>query len=400
MQPGKSDYEHYWDPLRALLMLLGIPYHASLLYSYALPWDIKDFETSPVLTALGAALVTFRMPSFFLVAGYFSTMVIGRKGKKPWLRQRFLRLGVPFIVAVLLLGPSQLFLLKLAGIAKGDIPADRLLANLPDLLLPGEQWIMHLWFLPALIAYSGLLAGLLFLAGRPPLAYARDWFGRMRGQYPAAFFAALCAFPVLWELTVYGSGLLAGKNGNSLLVLYERASDPYARYVPFFLIGALLHRDRALFHRFRQTGILTGVIAFAAIAAAVTLRLEYPFSNSALLVLVSAIAAVAASRLLIDIACRFFDRPSRLARRMTDASFTIYLVHHPLIYAFGTLFILISLPPILEFAIIVVATTITAYLLHQAIRRSPLALFLFNGIRKPRQVANIGTQVPVSQTLR
>lgn len=95
------------------------------------------------------------------------------------------------------------------------------------------------------------------------------------------------------------------QNGNSLLVLYERASDPYARYVPFFLIGALLHRDRALFHRFRQTGILTGVIAFAAIAAAVTLRLEYPFSNSALLVLVSAIAAVAASRLLIDIACRF-----------------------------------------------------------------------------------------------
>ncbi|WP_081626678.1 acyltransferase family protein [Agrobacterium sp. 10MFCol1.1] len=400
MQPGKSDYEHYWDPLRALLMLLGIPYHASLLYSYALPWDIKDFETSPVLTALGAALVTFRMPSFFLVAGYFSTMVIGRKGKMPWLRQRFLRLGVPFIVAVLLLGPSQLFLLKLAGIAKGDIPADRLLANLPDLLLPGEQWIMHLWFLPALIAYSGLLAGLLFLSGRPPLAYARDWFGRMRGQYPAAFFAALCAFPVLWELTVYGSGLLAGKNENSLLVLYERASDPYARYVPFFLIGALLHRDRALFHRFRQTGILTGVIAFAGIAAAVMLRLEYPFSNSALLVLVSTIAAVTASRLLIDIACRFFDRPSRLARRMTDASFTIYLFHHPLIYAFGTLFILISLPPILEFAIIVIATAITAYLLHQAIRRSPLALFLLNGIRKPRQVANIGTQVPVSQTLR
>jgi glucan biosynthesis protein C len=400
MQPGKSDYEHYWDPLRALLMLLGIPYHASLLYSHALPWDIKDFETSPVLTAFGAALVTFRMPAFFLVAGYFSTMVIGRKGKMPWLRQRFLRLGLPFIVALLLLGPLQLFLLRLAGIAKGDIPADRLMQNLPDLLLPSEQWIMHLWFLPALIAYSVLLAGLLFLADHPPLAYAREWFDRMRGRYPTAFFAALCAFPVLWELMIYGSGLLAGKSGNGLFILYERASDPDARYVPFFLIGALLHRDRALFHRFRQTGILTGIIAFGAIAAAVTLRLEYPFSNSALLILFSAIAAVAASRLLIDLACRFFDRPSRLAGRMTDASFTIYLFHHPLIYAFGTLFILISLPPILEFAIIVVATTVTAYMLHQAIRRSPFALFLFNGIRKPRPVVNIGTQTPASQTLR
>ncbi|MGG2476801.1 acyltransferase family protein, partial [Rhizobium sp. BR5] len=92
-------------------MLLGIPYHASLLYSHALAWDIKDFETSPILTTLGAALVTFRMPAFFLVAGYFSTMVIGKKGRMRWLKQRFLRLGVPFIVAVLLLGPLQLFLL-------------------------------------------------------------------------------------------------------------------------------------------------------------------------------------------------------------------------------------------------------------------------------------------------
>ena len=400
MQPGKSDYEHYWDPLRALLMLLGIPYHASLLYSYALPWDIKDFETSPLLSALGAALVTFRMPAFFVVAGYFSAMVIGKKGKMHWLRQRFLRLGVPFIVAVLLLGPSQLFLLQLAGIAKGDIPAGRLLESLPGLLRPSEQWIMHLWFLPALIAYSVLLAGLMSLAERPLLANIRGWFDNLRQRHAALFFTVLCAAPVLWELAIYASGLFEAKSGNSLLLLYERASDPYARYLPFFLIGALLHRDRTLFHRFRQTGALTGVVAAGAIVAAVTLRLQHPFSNSALQVLVSAIAAVTASRLLIDIACRYFDRPNRLARRMTDASFTIYLFHHPLIYAFGTLFILIALPPILEFAIIVAATTATAYMLHRAIRLSPLALFLFNGIRRPRVLDDTGTQTGAPQTLR
>ncbi|MDH6295091.1 glucans biosynthesis protein C [Agrobacterium fabrum] len=400
MQPGKSDYEHYWDPLRALLMMLGIPYHASLLYSHVLPWDIKDFETSPLLSGLGAALVTFRMPTFFLVAGYFSTMVIGKKGKMRWLRQRFLRLGVPFIVAVLLLGPLQLFLLQLASVAKGNIPADRLLESLPGLLRPSEQWIMHLWFLPALIAYSVLLAALLFLAARPPFTQIKNGFNSLQQRRATLFFAALCALPVLWELMVYGSGLLAASSGSRLFLLYERASDPYARYLPFFLLGALLQRNRALFHQFRQTGFPTVVIAAGAIGAAVALRLQHPFSTSALLVLVSAIAAVAASRLLIDLACRYFDRPSPLARRMTDASFTIYLFHHPLIYAFGILFILIALPPILEFAIIVAATTATAYVLHQAIRRSPLALFLFNGIRRPRGVHDIGTQAGASQTLR
>ncbi|MQB38789.1 glucans biosynthesis protein MdoC [Agrobacterium tumefaciens] len=400
MQPGKSDYEHYWDPLRALLMLLGIPYHASLIYSHALPWDIKDFDTSPLLSALGAVLSTFRMPAFFVVAGYFSTMVIGKKGKMRWLRQRFLRLGVPFIVAVLLLGPSQLFLLELAGVAKGDIPADRLLESLPGQLRPSEQWIMHLWFLPALIVYSILLASLLFLTEHQPLAYAKDWFDSLRQRHVTLFFAALCTLPVLWELMIYGSGLLAARTGSGFFLLYERASDPYARYLPFFLVGAVLHRDRALFHRFRQTGLLTGIVAASAIATAVTLRLQNPLSNSALLVLVSTIAAVATSRLLIDLACRYFDGPNRFARRMTDASFTIYLFHHPLIYAFGTLFILIALPPIVEFAIIVVATTVVAYMLHQAIRLSPLALFLFNGIRGPKTVEDIGTQAGASQTLR
>ena len=400
MQPDTSDYEHYWDPLRALLMLLGIPYHASLLYSHALPWDIKDFETSPVLSALGAALVTFRMPAFFLVAGYFSIMVIGKKGKMRWLRQRFLRLGLPFIVAVLLLGPLQLFMLQLSGIAKGDITVTQMMESLPDLLQPSEQWIMHLWFLPALITYSVLLAGLLYLLERPPLAEAKDWFYRVNGRYPLLFLTAFCIFPVLWEWMVYGSGLLAAKSENGLFLIYERASDPYARYLPFFLIGALLRRDRALFHRFRQTGMLTGIVASGSIATAVTLRLQNPFVNSAMLVLASAIAAVTMSRLLIDLACRYFDRPSPLARGMTDASFTIYLLHHPLIYAFGTLFILISLPPVFEFAIIVVATTVAAYMLHQAIRRSPLALFLFNGIRKPPVANDIGTQVTASHTLR
>lgn len=400
MQPGKSDYEHYWDPLRALLMLLGIPYHASLIYSHALPWDIKDFDTSPLLSALGAVLSTFRMPAFFVVAGYFSTMVIGKKGKMRWLRQRFLRLGVPFIVAVLLLGPSQLFLLELAGVAKGDIPADRLLESLPGLLRPSEQWIMHLWFLPALIVYSILLASLLFLTEHQPLAHAKDWFDSLRQRHATLFFAALCTAPILWELMIYGSGLLAAKNGSRLFLLYERASDPYARYLPFFLVGALLHRDRALFHRFHQTGLLTGIVAAGAIATSVSLRLQNPLSNSALLVLVSAIAAVATSRLLIDLACRYFDRPNRFARRMTDASFTIYLFHHPLIYAFGTLFILFALPPILEFAIIVAATTVVAYMLHQVIRLSPLVLFLFNGIRRPKVVDDIGTQAGASQTLR
>jgi glucans biosynthesis protein C len=39
-------------------------------------------------------------------------------------------------------------------------------------------------------------------------------------------------------------------------------------------------------------------------------------------------------------------------------------------------------------------------MLHQVIRLSPLVLFLFNGIRRPKVVDDIGTQAGASQTLR
>lgn len=164
-------------------------------------------------------------------------MVIGKKGKMRWLRQRFLRLGVPFIVAVLLLGPLQLFLLQLAGVAKGEIPADRLLESLPGLLRPSEQWIMHLWFLPALIVYSILLASLLFLTEHQPLAYAKDWFDSLRQRHVTLFFAALCTLPVLWELMIYGSGLLAARTGSGFFFSMNALPTPMRATCHFSLSG-------------------------------------------------------------------------------------------------------------------------------------------------------------------
>ena len=69
---GALRREHDWDMLRALLMVLGIPYHASMAYNANVLWDIHSPDTSAALTFLSGFLVTFRMPAFFIVAGYFA----------------------------------------------------------------------------------------------------------------------------------------------------------------------------------------------------------------------------------------------------------------------------------------------------------------------------------------
>lgn len=92
--------EHQWDWLRAFLMLLGIPYHAAMAYNARVLWDIQSPEKSEILTFLSGVLVTFRMPAFFIVAGYFAAMMLERRKPTSWLRGRIIRLGIPFLTGL------------------------------------------------------------------------------------------------------------------------------------------------------------------------------------------------------------------------------------------------------------------------------------------------------------
>ena len=60
----------------------------------------------------------------------------------------------------------------------------------------------------------------------------------------------------------------------------------------------------------------------------------------------------------------------------------IVVVHHPLIELMAVGFILVPWPPVVEFAIMCVVTLILSYAAHQLLRKSAIALFLFNGIRR------------------
>ena len=77
--------------------------------------------------------------------------------------------------------------------------------------------------------------------------------------------------------------------------------------------------------------------------------------------------------------------PAAQVDRIVDASFTIYLLHHPIIYGLATIGLLVHWPPLLEFLMICLVTLVLSYVAHRLIRLSPLALFLFNGLPMSRK---------------
>jgi len=380
--------EHHWDSLRAFLMLLGIPYHAAMIYHSRVLWDVQSPDKSELLTFVSGVLVSFRMPAFFIVAGYFAAMMLEKRTPSDWLKGRLIRLGVPFATGLVLLAPVQVALIDLNRAVTGAISlTDALDVAARDVTHPGVSWIMHLWFLPALLIYSTLLVGGRALLAEPALDRLLE---KLRVSCLSAFHGVLLILALsigAWDVIISLSRqAMLGAEG-TVAYLLAHGIDPYLRYLPFFFLGVVFRglpdvRSAVVWRKGWQVPLL-------ALIAAVASSLLRGREGEALVVLyetIDGIAAVLMSVTVIGIARRFWNGPDPRVDRIVDASFTIYLLHHPVVIGLATLFLLTDWSPLAEFSLTCILAFALSYTAHRLIRRSALALLLFNGVQIGRKV--------------
>jgi len=96
---------HDMDALRAFAMLLGIVLHCALSFSGE-PWVVQDLKTNGMFGWINGAIHGFRMPLFMLVSGFFTMMLWRRRGLKALLKQRFQRIVIPLVLAMLTVIPA------------------------------------------------------------------------------------------------------------------------------------------------------------------------------------------------------------------------------------------------------------------------------------------------------
>ena len=97
---GSHSRVHYMDNLRAFAMLLGVFFHAALAYSPALKevWLPASPQTSEVVDFMAFFSHTFRMPLFFLIAGFFCALLIQKRGLGAMLKNRLMRITLPLSI--------------------------------------------------------------------------------------------------------------------------------------------------------------------------------------------------------------------------------------------------------------------------------------------------------------
>ena len=94
------------DALRGFAMLLGIGLHASLAF-FPAPWWVQD-RTSGIDGLYDEflwAVHGFRMPVFFLMSGFFTALLLRRRGLGPLLRHRLRRVALPLALGLVTIVP-------------------------------------------------------------------------------------------------------------------------------------------------------------------------------------------------------------------------------------------------------------------------------------------------------
>ena len=93
---------HNLDFLRAFAMMMGLVMHAPLLFwqpDFAKVFGIENIAPAEEwINIIGRYINNWRMPLFFLLSGFFSVLIIKRKGTSQFIRDRLIRVGLTCLV--------------------------------------------------------------------------------------------------------------------------------------------------------------------------------------------------------------------------------------------------------------------------------------------------------------
>ena len=154
------DRLHYMDSLRAMAMFLGLVLHAAVLFSdFSSGFFRSHNEPSMFLRYVMELIHVFRMELFFLVAGFFSVLLLQKRGLNYYIKNRATRILIPFIICIAVLQPwaAAHCYLDITG-SKGSLFNQYInYVTDPSYMLiepsPVGNWFWHYWFIHLLIYF-------------------------------------------------------------------------------------------------------------------------------------------------------------------------------------------------------------------------------------------------------
>jgi peptidoglycan/LPS O-acetylase OafA/YrhL len=345
---------YFVDNLKILLTVLVVLHHAAQPYGpgggwwiASDPYNILDYVVLGVFMAVNAS---FFMGLFFMISAYFVPASLERKGAAKFMKDRLVKLGVPILIFVVGVFPVMGYLLN------------------------GEPSIGlgHLWFLGMLLIFSA--------------AYAAYWLvkkssSKVKRAFPGN--AAIAAFAVVMALISFVVAIWSPENNWAPLSLFE----PYhlTQYAMLFAAGIVAYREgwidaipKATAKLWSRVAILMVVLLL--VVGAVTYSSEFSGGlrlESLLGTTWEAFMCVSMCIALLSLFKNKFNSQGPLAKALASNSFTVYLIHIPVIVFLQYLLIGVSIDSLAKFAIVgAIGVLLSFAISHYVVRRLPYAKYI------------------------
>lgn len=366
MRLMQGDYYRDLDYLRAVLMVIGIVIHAAQLYNPAAHWVVEDQQSSFVMAVIVDSIIAFRMPTFFIMAGFFTALMWQRYSPYVFVKKRLLRLAVPLIVTALTLNTLQQLVLLYFG---------QTTLTWPEYWRQGS-YIQHLWFLVNLLVYIALFVLCRRVLNASVWAFLNQGVERL-GRLP--LWLGVGGFPLLF-IGFYGANKLGFPLYSFPFGVFNVHS--MVMYLPYFVLGCviftysgLLNQIRAVSLRASGAGILFAVSAMLCVPS-------HGVVGTVLSVYLKELVAILSAVFLIRLFFRLGSVELPVLSRISQASMTLYLFHHSIVVLQGCLLLNVPVNLWLKFTFIVVATYLLCFLIyHRVISRNRWLSLAFTGKR-------------------
>ncbi|WP_421383480.1 acyltransferase family protein [Bacillus salacetis] len=367
------------DWIKVLATMFVFLYHCSMFFN-PFEWHVKNNEVdSTAILTFSLLIGTWIMPIFFVISGVSSNYSLQKRSAGTYLKERFIRLGIPLLFGIVLLSPPQVYIERVSN--------GQFMGSFLDFVPQMYEGVyleiggsgnfafvgLHLWYLLVLILFSVLTV---FLFKRTRAFMNMTWIHLLL-IHAAAIAAAVFADTVQlggWDLVVY-------------LVL--------------FLIGYYIFSSEQLLPLLKRTiwGNLS-LGGLALVSYTIWFVMDYPDKGSAEFILFQSLAVISTLNIILSfyyIANNYLSFTNGLLRYTSEASLPFYILHQPVIVMTGFFIKDLNWPiPVKAFFLVFVSFAVISAVYHFVFRRFRLLRVLVGLSGKKN---SIPVQPPAKPTL-
>jgi len=406
--PAVHQRLHALDALRAIAMMLGVWLHAAIPYVDGVPpffWAASDPDKSMGIAISMTIIHSWRMEVFFLLSGFFTAMMVLRKGIKSTVIHRFKRIVIPFVLAMILLQPICAAIWGYGYSTQWGFPLNDTVLNMIKsswgIEVPGGQSefgrLWHFWFLYVLcwLIAAGLI--LEFVGSKLKLNISSKLGSVVSWGFRSWFGAIVFAIPLYAVINLHSpigpEPMSSLKPDWATLVYYA---------IPFFAGWVLYPRRESIDQLARHwwiplsIGLLIAtpiyVVSLGKLGEVNYAIGEQPgellnaFANASRVLMTTGYGLG-----LIGLFTRVLSTPgpklSKVVRYGSDSAYWVYLVHLPLVVLCSILLLKLDVLAEVKMLIaMVVSGLILLITYHFGVRYTPIGTLLNGKRQKPKTV--------------